>query len=325
MAADYTNKMILQPSTQNISLDNTSNPASFVEVWKGPWADIKDVFKTQKVKGFTIIVGIKRPNFESDSNWMTEYASPQIADAAKHPWVVSSIDVKETVGDLGLLTLTYKSGTPEYDAGADGKDDPEKVDVYPETSETTTWNITWGEYNRSMLDYSTIPQTQIKMKEFPSSEPWYYFDDATEEQRSMFPEDEKERKIQSYYAKNIAPRFHYPIITRRWQCQVLEDQSSAPMIGQDIDKIVAKPISFPFKIDNTWKFIQISDNASWSLNKRQTMKVKNEETGQTEVKEVSVYTFVRETSWQGSKIWDANFYGPNAWQPVDPNDIKVGK
>lgn len=324
-ATDYTNKMILQPSTQNISLDSTSNPASFVEVWKGPWADIRDVFKTQKVKGFTLIVGIKRPNFESDANWIAEYAAPMVADATKYPWIISAIDVKETVGDLGFLTLTYQAGTPEYDAGEDGKSDPEKVDVDPDTSETTTWNITWGEYNRSMLDYSTIPEKQIKMKEFPTSEPWYYFDDATEEQRTFFPENEKERKIQAYYAKNVAPRFHYPIITRRWELQVAADQAKAPMIGEDIDKPVAKPISFPFKLDAKWKFIQVSDNAAWSLNKRQTVVVKDEETGQTETKEVSIYTFVRETAWQGAEIWDENFYGPNAWKPVNPNDIQDGQ
>lgn len=28
--------------------------------------------------------------------------------------------------------------------------------------------------------------------------------------------------------------------------------------------------------------------------------------------------YVRTQSWKGAKKWDANFYGPNAWQLPDP-------
>lgn len=85
---------------------------------------------------------------------------------------------------------------------------------------------------------------------------------------------------------------------------------------------MAKPISFPFKLDSKWQFVQVSDNASWQFNKRQTIKVVDEQSGESVDVIVTVYTYVRETSWQGALIWDDNFYGSSAWEPVKPNDEK---
>lgn len=230
------------------------------------------------------------------------------------------MNIKQGVGSSGYLTISYEAGQPSWESSSDEGELPNEpnpdadLSTYEKT-ESRAWTLTWQSYNRNVLEYSNIPDTQILYKNDKASAPWsYYKNTPTGRAPTQFPDDEKERKIAKYYGNDISPQFHYPIVTCH-QEYLAPDKPLNTEIGKDLDKITKLPGECPFKFGQTWQWIMVADTGTIKRDNKVTFTSKNggEPTNKTE----NTLTYVRDTSWQGAKIWDENFYGDKAWQPVN--------
>lgn len=314
MAYDMNSCMVLQPNSHNITIAG-NDVATFTEVWKGPWDEIRKLPKDSKIFGTYIIVGLKRPAFNTGS-WKYEYDAPKPIDEVKYPWVITDIQIQEGVGDYGTLTLTYSAGTPSWSSENDQppeKKEDAKVEEY-EKIDRRTWSINWQSYNKSVLEYSTIPDKQIKFKENPATEDWTYYANSQTKVIDNFPDNEKERQIATYYTKDISPQFHYPVITLHQEYQFpRKGVNWFADFGNDLDlkETGTLPADCPFLMGG-WEWIMTADSGTMTTANTMTFK-KDSETGETTETETT-YSYTRERQWTGAKHWDSNFYSLEGWE-----------
>lgn len=315
MADDLNNKMILQATTQNASLVG-KDVASFTETWKGPWNEIKKLTDESKILGVVLVIGLKRPSF-ANANWVFTHQPPKTIDEKNWPWVIRTLNIQQGPGSSGYLTITYEAGQPSWESSNEGElpsePDPKAELSSYEKTDSRAWSLTWQAYNRSVLEYSKIPDTQLLYKGDPGSAPWtYYKNTPTGRAVAQFPEDEKERQIAKYYSKDISPQFHYPIVTCH-QEYLAPDKPLFTEIGKDLDKKTSLPGECPFTFGQKWEWIMVADTGTIKRDNKVTFT--STEGGQPTTKTENTLTYVRDTSWQGAKVWDENFYGEKPWQP----------
>lgn len=344
-------KMYLQPGTAEAQLGE--NGRTFTEVWKGPWSQIKDVASTGKVFGTTLLPGGKRPAF-NNGYWDKSAGTPAPMSASL-PWIISGIEIQQTIGDHGILTITYKSGDgdesdpdsgeyPEYD-----EDDPCKL-----IESATSWQLSWEAFKRSVLDYSSDPTAISLYKNFPTGVPYqYYVAGSMHGAKASITEadDGKERKIAEYFKKGVSPQFHYPVVTLHEEYTLPSGVQIPFRIGKDLDIIQKLPDNCPFKdglekqedsgsssgggnsgstsgsSNNEgeereqieWEWVLVADVGSISSEQKGVQVLRKIE-GQTTPEYKLMKKYTRERKWQGAVKWDQNFYGENAWQPFDPPD-----
>lgn len=309
--ADIENCMILQSATQDVTIV-PKDVAAFTETWKGPWAEIKKLTKESKVLGVVLIVGMKRPTF--NENWQEVVSVPEPLSTDK-PWVIRTLNIRQNVGNSGFLTITYEAGTPQWDGDGTYPEEQEKDAENYEILKSKTWNISWQAFNRSVLEYSNIPDEQIKLREMPATEAWTFYQNVATGTVAQFPDNDKEKSIQLYYSRNISPQFHYPVITLHQEYEMPENTNWFTDFGKSIDKIVNLPNECPFTSLQGWEWLMIADTGT--MRTSNSINVENVEGEQPVVKTQTTYIYSRDTVWQGAKKWDPNFYGQNAWQPVE--------
>lgn len=325
-------KMVQQPTdgTLNVSYDNG---ATYVEIWKGSYADMGDVAaRGGTVGGVTWRVGYARPTL--NNNWVSLLPVP--APLSGMAWMVDNIEVSEIeAGEHGTMQITYKA-VPEsmLPMGGYGSETSSEI-----VTESTGWQLRWVEYSVDPLEYCTEGPTQyddldeneqhqqlahadcvIKcaqlpkprksqipddMKENPTQYMWVEPNQAGESISADVRElgNEREQKIYNWHVRGMHAIYHRPVLS--WTRTVEMPISTFTMssnIDVGIDKIdVAKKANqddtlqkCPFKLPDDYYWINIGTDTHMKYS--------------TGIQK-STCQLTYETTWEGWKYYVKEWYG----------------
>lgn len=307
---------VAQPVTSTYQ----NNGDSFIEKWKGPYSEMRNVKNGYKVFNVTFSVGKVRPALP-DNTWQAQFQPPELP--AGYSWIIQKITAEQLgAGDHGLLTIEYLP--MKYSS-----------EIRNFKSRQESWNINWQSSSLNVLAYckndgkadseTANSQNIIQCARGKRPDPndvdedkyaYSWIDPATNEVRTL---NEIERAIFRKYINDKNPIFHYPVITHTQIIHCEKGYSFNPKIVDDLDEVTSSVdqnggTACPFDLDG-FEWLHSGSNINCQINADET------------------HDYTLTDTWWGAKSnknagqgWDGNFYKDGSIVDEESDETwKLGK